>query len=78
MKKSLSEKDFDKVNQACVRIRQEAFDNPIHRGMGTTLTILLIEDGIAHFFPTSVTVGCIYFEMVHCAASDQRSYRCAK
>jgi serine/threonine protein phosphatase PrpC len=37
------------MNQACVRIRQEAFDNPIHRGMGTTLTILLIEDGIAHF-----------------------------
>ena len=37
------------MNQACVRIRQEAFDNPVHRGMGTTLTILLIEDGIAHF-----------------------------
>ena len=37
------------MNQACVRIRQEAFDHPVHRGMGTTLTILLIEDGIAHF-----------------------------
>ena len=37
------------MNQACVRIRQEAFDNPVYKGMGTTLTILLIEDGIAHF-----------------------------
>ena len=37
------------MNQACVRIRQKAFEEPKHRGMGTTLTILLVEDGIAHF-----------------------------
>ena len=37
------------MNQACVKIRQAAIENPAHRGMGTTLTILLIEDGIAHF-----------------------------
>ena len=37
------------MNQACVKIRQAALENPVHRGMGTTLTILLVEDGIAHF-----------------------------
>ena len=37
------------MNQACVKIRQAALENPEHRGMGTTLTVLLIEDGIAHF-----------------------------
>ena len=37
------------MNQASVRIRQKAFQNPEHRGMGTTLTVLLIDDDIAHF-----------------------------
>jgi PPM family protein phosphatase len=37
------------MNQASVRIRQQAFHNPAHRGMGTTLTVLLIEEEIAHF-----------------------------
>ncbi|MEL6349218.1 MAG: PP2C family serine/threonine-protein phosphatase [Myxococcota bacterium] len=37
------------MNQASVRIRKVALDNPIHAGMGTTLTVLLIEDGTAHF-----------------------------
>jgi len=37
------------MNQASVRIRQRAFQNPEHRGMGTTLTVLLIEEDIAHF-----------------------------
>lgn len=37
------------MNQASVRIRKTALDNPVHSGMGTTLTVLLIEDGTAHF-----------------------------
>lgn len=37
------------MSQACVKIRHAAVETPSHRGMGTTLTILLIEDGIAHF-----------------------------
>jgi len=37
------------MNQASVRIRQRAFENPAQRGMGTTLTVLLIEDDVAHF-----------------------------
>ena len=37
------------MNQASVRIRQRAFQNPEHRGMGTTLTVLLIDEDIAHF-----------------------------
>ena len=37
------------MNQASIRIRQRAFQNPEHRGMGTTLTVLLIEEEIAHF-----------------------------
>lgn len=37
------------MNQASVRIRKAALDNPVHSGMGTTLTVLLIEDGTAHF-----------------------------
>ncbi len=37
------------MNQASVRIRKEALDNPIHAGMGTTLTVLLLEDSTAHF-----------------------------
>jgi protein phosphatase len=37
------------MNQASVRIRQQAYRNPAHHGMGTTLTVLLIEDDVAHF-----------------------------
>jgi len=37
------------MNQASVRIRKAALDHPAHAGMGTTLTVLLIEDGTAHF-----------------------------
>ncbi|MFT4978432.1 MAG: serine/threonine protein phosphatase PrpC [Myxococcota bacterium] len=37
------------MNQASIRIRKAALDNPVHSGMGTTLTVLLIEDGTAHF-----------------------------
>lgn len=37
------------MNQASVRIRKAALDNPAHSGMGTTLTVLLIENGTAHF-----------------------------
>lgn len=37
------------INQSCTRIRQEVALHPEYRGMGTTLTLLLLEDGIAHF-----------------------------
>jgi serine/threonine protein phosphatase PrpC len=37
------------MNQASVRIRRIALDNPVHSGMGTTLTVLLLEDETAHF-----------------------------
>jgi serine/threonine protein phosphatase PrpC len=36
------------MNQASLRIRQEALANPAYAGMGTTLCLLLIEDGMAH------------------------------
>ena len=36
------------MNQASLRIRQEALANPAYAGMGTTLVNLLIEDGMAH------------------------------
>ncbi len=36
------------MNQASLRIRQEALANPAYAGMGTTLCTLLIEDGMAH------------------------------
>lgn len=36
------------MNQASVRIRKAAEDNPVHTGMGTTLSVLLIEDWVAH------------------------------
>ena len=37
------------MNQASIRVRQEARLNPSYRGMGTTLTVLLLEEDIAHF-----------------------------
>ena len=37
------------MNQASVRIRRMALEKPVHSGMGTTLTVLLVEDGTAHF-----------------------------
>jgi len=37
------------MNQASVRIRKEALLNPARTGMGTTLTVLLLEDHTAHF-----------------------------
>lgn len=37
------------MNQASIRVRQEASINMAYRGMGTTLTVLLLEDDIAHF-----------------------------
>jgi protein phosphatase len=37
------------MNQASIRVRQEARKNPAYRGMGTTLTVLLLEEDIAHF-----------------------------
>jgi protein phosphatase len=36
------------MNQASVRIRKAALENPAHTGMGTTLVVLLIEDEEAH------------------------------
>ena len=36
------------MNQASLRIRKVARENPAHRGMGTTLAVLLIDDDIAH------------------------------
>jgi len=36
------------MNQAGVRIRKAVQQNPIHTGMGTTLAVLLVEDGVAH------------------------------
>ncbi len=36
------------MNQASLRIRQEALANPAYAGMGTTLVSLLIEDGMAN------------------------------
>ena len=37
------------MNQASIRVRQEASINLAYRGMGTTLTVLLLEEDIAHF-----------------------------
>lgn len=37
------------MNQASIRVRQEAAINQAYRGMGTTLTVLLLEEDIAHF-----------------------------
>jgi PPM family protein phosphatase len=37
------------MNQASIRIRQKAQDVPAYKGMGTTLTVLLIEEDVAHF-----------------------------
>ena len=37
------------MNQASIRVRQEATINQAYRGMGTTLTVLLLEEDIAHF-----------------------------
>ena len=37
------------MNQASIRVRQEARINAAYRGMGTTLTVLLLEEDIAHF-----------------------------
>lgn len=36
------------MNQASLRIRKVARENPAHRGMGTTLAVLLIEGDVAH------------------------------
>ncbi|MEC8423546.1 MAG: protein phosphatase 2C domain-containing protein, partial [Myxococcota bacterium] len=36
------------MNQASLRIRRAALDDPAQAGMGTTLCVLLIEDGVAH------------------------------
>jgi PPM family protein phosphatase len=36
------------MNQASLRIRRAALDDPTQAGMGTTLCVLLIEDGVAH------------------------------
>jgi len=37
------------MNQASIRVRREAAKNLAYRGMGTTLTVLFLEDDIAHF-----------------------------
>ena len=37
------------MNQASIRIREKANMVPRYKGMGTTLTVLLIEDDVAHF-----------------------------
>lgn len=36
------------MNQASLHIRKEAMADPSHMGMGTTLVVLLLEDGMAH------------------------------
>lgn len=36
------------MNQASLRIRRAALEDPSQAGMGTTLCVLLIEDGLAH------------------------------
>lgn len=36
------------MNQASLRIRRAALEDPAQAGMGTTLCVLLIEDGVAH------------------------------
>lgn len=36
------------MNQASLRIRKAALKNPAYTGMGTTVALLLIEDGVAH------------------------------
>ncbi len=36
------------MNQASMRIRQAALENPAYTGMGTTLVACLIEDGMVH------------------------------
>lgn len=36
------------MNQASLRIRRAAMQNPEHTGMGTTVCVLLVEDGVAH------------------------------
>ena len=48
MKKSQFERLRYAMNQASIRVRQEASINSIS-GMGTTLTVLLLEEDIAHF-----------------------------
>ena len=37
------------MNQASIRVRREAAKNAAYRGMGTTLTVLFLEEDIAHF-----------------------------
>jgi protein phosphatase len=37
------------MNQASIRIRQKSQMVPQYKGMGTTLTVLLIEEDVAHF-----------------------------
>lgn len=36
------------MNQASMRIRKEAMDNPVQAGMGTTVAVLVVEDDQAH------------------------------
>ncbi len=36
------------MNQASLRIRRAAIQSPQHTGMGTTVCVLLVEDGMAH------------------------------
>jgi len=36
------------MNQASLRIRRAALETPAHTGMGTTVCVLLVEDGLAH------------------------------
>lgn len=36
------------MNQASMRIRKAAMANPVHTGMGTTLCVLLVENGFAY------------------------------
>lgn len=36
------------MNQASLRIRRASLEDPARAGMGTTLCVLLIEDGVAH------------------------------
>jgi protein phosphatase len=37
------------MNQASLRIRRAAQQNPIHAGMGTTLAVLLVDGPVAHY-----------------------------
>lgn len=36
------------TNQASLRIRRAALDNPAHTGMGTTVCVLMVDDDLAH------------------------------